>query len=358
MSLVAVGDVHESAEGAVGVADGERPADEQHAGPGPVAGMGVDDADPLAAGDVAQLEAAAGGRRGSRRRHGRPSPTGRRAAPRRREAARHGRRGTRRTRPSSWSTTSATNGAVQELLEQRALIDLVDHLRRPGCPRRPGGGWRRKRCALRNSQPARSSRLWVSRPRWHALYLRPDPHGHGSLRRAVGRGRCVAKPSTSSHSSSASLRLVILVVVVGRADAGLDQQPQGADGVATVGAEPGEVDECRPVAAPAVDGGLQHVDGRGRVARAVEQPGPQPDRTDRGRIGHRQHAGEPRRDRRASPLGGRARSTPPPRRRRRRAHPRSRPPRRAHRRRRSRCRRRRGAQPRRPPGLCRGRRRW
>ena len=55
---VAVGDVHEPAEGAVGVADGKWPADEQHAGPGPVAGMGVDDADPLAAGDVAQLEAA------------------------------------------------------------------------------------------------------------------------------------------------------------------------------------------------------------------------------------------------------------------------------------------------------------
>ena len=44
--------------------------------------------------------------------------------------------------------------------------------------------------------------------------------------------------------------------------------------------------------APAVDGGLQHVDGRCRVARAVEEPGPQPDRTDRGRIGPRQRAGE------------------------------------------------------------------
>ncbi len=55
---VAAGDVHEPAEGTVSVADGERPPDEQHAGSSLGAGVGVDDADPLAAGDVAEFEAA------------------------------------------------------------------------------------------------------------------------------------------------------------------------------------------------------------------------------------------------------------------------------------------------------------
>ena len=140
VSQVAVGDVHEPAEGAVGVADGQWPADEQHAGAGLVAGVGVDDADPLAAGDVAQLEAAAGGLEdledaavdhrplGGEQRLvvGEQPVTGGEELAEHAVFVEHD--VTRRTAPSRRS------------VEQLALVDLVDDLRRQLAPRRRGDG--------------------------------------------------------------------------------------------------------------------------------------------------------------------------------------------------------------------------
>ena len=178
---------------------------------------------------------------------------------------------------------------LQEVLEQRALIDLVDHLRRQATH----GVWVAvgKESLRLEEQPAGTVVEAVGlAPEVARLVLAARP-ARAAIVAPGHRPGAVRGEALDLVPQQLGVAAALIGVGVGRADAGLGQQPQGAHGVATVGAEPGEVDECRSVAAPAVDGGLQRVDGRGRVARAVQEPGPQPDRTDR-RIGPRQHAGE------------------------------------------------------------------
>ena len=72
-----------------------------------------------------------------------------------------------------------------------------------------------------------------------------------------------------------------VVVIVNGLDPGLDQKAQRADGVAAVGSEAGEIDQCRLVSATVIHGGFEHIDRTRGVARTIEHPGTQPGPPDR-----------------------------------------------------------------------------
>ena len=70
------------------------------------------------------------------------------------------------------------------------------------------------------------------------------------------------RPTAAPRRRDRRRRLVVAL----RLHAGLDEQPQRAGCVATIGAEPGQIDQRRTMPAGAVDGRLQQLDRRGRLA--------------------------------------------------------------------------------------------
>ena len=316
--LVAVGDVHEPAERPVGVADGERPADEQHAGPDPSLGWVLTTLmrSPRATSRssssvpvvVEDLEHATVDHRplGGEQR----LVVGEQPVAGGEELAEHA---------VLVEHDVSDERPVDQHLEQLALTDLVDH-QRGQLLRWPAVG-----------DPQEPLRLEVqpAGPVVEAVGLAPEV-ARLVLAARPARARIVAPRRRAGPVRGEALDLVPqqlavvavvsrLVVVARRPDAGLGEQPQGARRVATIGAEPGEVDERRPVAAAAVDGRLQQRRPPRPSRPSRPAPGPAtspPDRRARSPAARRRTP----RDRRRSHLDGRAPPTPPPRRRHRRAH--------------------------------------
>jgi hypothetical protein len=77
-----------------------------------------------------------------------------------------------------------------------------------------------------------------------------------------------------------------LVVIGHRLHTRLDEQPQRTHRVAPIGAEPGQIEQRRSMAARVVDDRLEQVDGRRRLPGAIQHSGLQPRPHDR-RLGRR-----------------------------------------------------------------------